>query len=94
MFIAFGTSTFKVSWKVDALRVALAGPWYLQTLVIVGALVRIDVVDVSSVALTFKAARSVHALTMAAHCGHEEAFIDVFRFVGHGVDYLTGALAA
>lgn len=94
MFVSFGAPAFEVSWQVDALGGALAAAWDAQAFVVVDALVGVDVVDVTSVALAFEGAGGVHAAPVGTHGGHQGAFVDFFSFVRHRVDDLTGTLTA
>lgn len=94
VLVTFRAFAFEASREVDALRVALARTRGSQTLVLVYALMRVDVVGVSAVALTLETAGRVHAEPVFAHGGHQTAFVDFLGLVRHGVYYLAGFRAA
>lgn len=87
MFVSLRTFTFEAPWKVDALSVPTARR--LRTLIVVNTLMRIGVIDIPSVALTFEAGRSVDTLSMFAHRRHQLTFVNAFGLVGHRVHNLT-----
>lgn len=92
VLVPFGTLALEAALQVYTLRVALAR--VPNTFVVVYALMRLGVVDVTSVAVTLEAARRVDALPVLAHRRHHFALVYLLRFVRYGVDDLSGSGAA